>query len=126
MINATPICHLINPSLQESVCPQAWREAKVILLPMKSKAPFAGSNIRPIRLLPTLSKLLGKIVFDQIQCYFTVNKLTTDFQHAYVEGQSTCTALTQVTDDWLKEIDNKKLVEAVLLDFCAAFDIIDP
>ena len=74
-------------------------------------------------MLPTLSKLLENIVFDQIQCYFTVNKLTTDFQHAYVEGQST---LTQVTDVWLKEIDNKKLVEAVLLDFSAAFDIIDP
>ena len=27
--------------------------------------------------------------------------------------------------DWLKEIDNKKIVGAVLLDFSAAFDIID-
>jgi ABC-type Mn2+/Zn2+ transport system ATPase subunit len=30
-----------------------------------------------------------------------------------------------MTDDWLKEIDNKKIVVAVLLDFSAAFDIID-
>ena len=34
-------------------------------------------------------------------------------------------ALTQMTDDWLREIDDKKIVGAVLLDFCAAFDIID-
>ena len=34
---------------------------------------------------------------DQIQCYFTVNNLTTDFQHAYREGHSTTTALTQMT-----------------------------
>ena len=27
-------------------------------------------------------------------------------------------------DDWLKEIENKKIVGAVLLDFSAAFDII--
>ena len=33
--------------------------------------------------------------------------------------------LTQMTDDWLKEIDNKKIVEAVLLDFSATLDIID-
>ena len=64
-------------------------------------------------------------MFDQIQCYFSVNKLTTDFQHAYREEDSTCTALTQITDDWLKEIDNKKIVGAVLLDFSASFDIID-
>jgi hypothetical protein len=64
-------------------------------------------------------------VFDQIQCYFTVNKLTTEFQHAYREGHSTSTALTQITDDWLREIDYKMIVGAVLTDFSAAFDIID-
>jgi hypothetical protein len=65
------------------------------------------------------------MVFDQIQWYFTVNKLTTAFQHAYREGHSTSTALTQMTDDWLREMDDKKIVGAVLLDFSAAFDIIE-
>ena len=68
---------------------------------------------------------MEKIVFDQIHCYFTVNKLTTDFQHAYREGHSTSTALTQMTDDWLREIDDKIIVGAGLLDFSAAFDIIN-
>ena len=72
---------------------------------------FTGSNSRPINLLPALSKLLTKY-----------NALS---QHAYSKGHSTCTALTQITDDWLKEIDNNKIVGAVLLDFSAAFDIID-
>ena len=53
---------------------------------------------------------------------FTVNKT---FQHAYWEGHSTSTALTQMTDVWLREIDDKNIVGAVLLDFSAAFDIID-
>jgi hypothetical protein len=57
---------------------------------------------------------MGKIVFDQIQCYFSENKLTTDFQLAYREGHSTCTALTTMTDDWLKEINNKMIVGAVI------------
>ena len=30
-----------------------------------------------------------------------------------------------LTDDWLREIDDKMIVMAVLLDFIAAFDIID-
>ena len=64
-------------------------------------------------------------MFDQIQCYFTVNQLTKDFQHAYREGHSTSTALTQINDDWLRDIDDKMIVEAVLLYFSAAFDIID-
>jgi hypothetical protein len=35
------------------------------------------------------------------------------------------TALTQITDDWMRYIYNKKIVGVVLLDFSAAFDIID-
>ena len=64
-------------------------------------------------------------MFYQIQYCFTVNKLTTEFQHAYREGHSTSTALTKMTDDWLREVDDKMIVRDVLLDFSAAFDIID-
>jgi hypothetical protein len=46
----------------------------------------------------------------------------TDFHHAYWDGQSTSRALAQMTD-WLREI-HKKIVGAVLLDFSAAFGII--
>jgi UTP:GlnB (protein PII) uridylyltransferase len=62
-----------------------------------------------------------QLCLNQIQFYFSVNKLTTDFKHAFRERHSTCTALTQMTDDWLKE----KIVETVMLDFSAAFDMID-
>ena len=30
-----------------------------------------------------------------------------------------------MTDDWLKEIDNRKMEGTVLLDFSAAFNVID-
>ena len=84
------------------MCPQAWREAKVIPLPRIVKPP-----------------LLAQIA-DQSACY----QQTTDLQHAYREGHSTSTALTEITDDWLREIDDKKIVGAVLLDFSVGFDII--
>ena len=43
---------------------------------------------------------------------------------ACIEGHSTSTALAQMTDRWLKSMDDRKLVGAVLLDFSAAFDVI--
>ena len=68
---------------------------------------------------------MEKILYVQIQEYFTSNGLTTKYQHAYRQGHSTSTALTQMTDDWLREIDDSKVVAAVMLDFSAAFDVID-
>ena len=47
------------------------------------------------------------------------------FQHAYRPSHSTCTAITQMYDSWLTSIDNSNLVGTVLLDFSAAFDVID-
>ena len=44
------------------MCPEIWKEAKVIPLPKDKRATFAGPNSRPISLLPVLSKILEKIV----------------------------------------------------------------
>ena len=94
-------------------------------LPKNCKEPFAGPNSRPISILPVIGKLFEGIIYKQIQQYFNDFSLNTDFQHAYRVGHSTATALTSLTDSWLQHIDKKEVVGAVLLDFSAAFDIID-
>ena len=102
---ATPICHVFNLSLVKCIYPKDWKIAKITPLSKNVSAPFSGPNCRPISLLPTLSKLMERIVYEQIQCYFSVNDLNTDFQHAYKKGHSTETALMQMTDN--KEIKEK-------------------
>ena len=60
---------------------------------------------------------MERIIFDQIQTYFDVNHLNSDYQHVYRPGHSTCTALTQMVDEWQSEQDKKNLVGVVLLVF---------
>ena len=122
---ALPISHIINLNFEKSSFPAAWKIAKIIPLPKNSKEAFSGKNSRPISILPTLSKIMESIVYEQVQDYFSRNNLNTAQQHAYRKGHSTATALTQMTDNWLREIDAGELVGAVLLDFSAAFDILD-
>ena len=120
-----PIRHILNTSLKLSIFPQVWKDAKIIPLPKDKKTSFSGPNSRPISLLPALSKILEKAVFNQIQDYFSVNNLLTKYQHAYRKGHSTCTALMQMSDDWYRDLDNKMLCGAVFLDFTAAFDVLE-
>ena len=49
---ATPIFRIFNLSLLESVCPQACREAKVILLVKNSKSPFTVYAVSLSLVLP--------------------------------------------------------------------------
>lgn len=122
---AKPLCHIFNLCFKESIYPNLWKMAKVTPLPKNCREPLTGHNSRPISVLPVLSKLLEGVMFKQIQHYFEVNNMNSDFQHAYKEGYSTSTALTCLTDDLLTQIDRKSVVGLVFLDFSAAFDLID-
>ena len=102
-----------------------WKEGKIIPLLKDSRLPFCGPNSRPISILHALSKVMERIIHVQVQDYFNSNGLTTKYQHAYRKGHSTATALIQMTDEWFRGIDNSKIAGAVLLDFSAAFDVID-
>ena len=101
---SAPICHIFNKSLRHGVCPGVWKEAKVIPLSKDKKKEFTGKNSPPISKLPVLSKLMEKVAFKQIRDYFTNNKLFSCSQHAYRQGYSTSTALAQLTDDLLSQI----------------------
>ncbi len=92
-------------------------------IPKNKKLQFSESNSRPISFLPILSKIMERTVYEQIQLYFSKNNLFTDFQHAYRKKFSTATVLTQMVDDWYKEIE--RIIGVVFLDFSAAFDILD-
>lgn len=122
---AQPVAHIINLSLETSICPAEWKVAKILPLPKNNRESFSDKNSRPVSVLPALSKIMERIIYDQIQSYFCKNGLNSVYQHAYKKGHSTATALTQMTDDWMKEIDDKKIVCSVLLDLSAAFDILD-
>src|SRR4029434_1031939 len=122
---AKPVGHIFNLCFKECAYPDLWKIAKVTPLSKNSREPFTGSNSKPISILPVLSKLLEGIIFKQIQQYLAENNINSDIQHAYKAGYSTSTALTCLTDEWFKQIYMKSAVGVVLLDFSAAFDIID-
>lgn len=94
-------------------------------MPKDNRSAFTGPNSRPVNHVSVLSNLFWRKLYVQIQNYFSSNNLITGYCHAYREGHSTSTALSQMTDDWLKSIDDRRLVGALTLDFSAAFDVID-
>ena len=122
---SVPICHTFNRRLISGVCQLLWKEGNIIPLFKDAKSTFEGPNSRPIPILPVLSKLLEKIVFQQVQAFFSAKGLRTENQHAHRVSHSISTALTQMSDSWLLAIDRSMLVCAVMLDFNASFYVID-
>jgi len=100
------------------------KTAKVIPI-YKSKDKTNMSNYRPISLLPTISKILEKVVHNRLYNFLSVNNILNVNQFGFRPLHSTTDAVCTFTNDILSAFDNKYTTLAVLLDLYKAFDTID-
>ena len=121
-----PITQLLNFSLSEGIFPQDFKKAIVLPLIKKSSLPKNNlKNYRPVSNLNYISKLLEKVVANQLKTYLSVRNLHNPKQSAYREGHSTESALLSVGNDIRLNLAKGESTALVLLDLSAAFDTID-
>ena len=118
------LTHIVNLSIATGVFPTFWKKSKII--PLHKKEDLLNpKNYRPVAIIPIFSKILEKIVFNQVVEYLATNNLIHPNHHAYRADHNTTTALIQLYDIWLEAIENDKLAGVGFLDMSAAFDIVD-
>lgn len=118
------ITALVNASITSSSFPDSWKIAKVLPLPKTLNASDM-KDLRPVSILPVLSKVLEKVVCAQLVNFLETNRILPDVQSGFRKGRSTTTALLDVTDNILSAQDNGMCTLLVLLDFSRAFDCIN-
>ena len=82
-------------------------------------------NYRPVSNLPSPSKLLEKVVQNQLQHHLISNDVMPKFQSAYRQSYSTETAVNKILNDLLLAADQGHVSALSLLDLTAAFDTVD-
>ncbi len=100
---------------------KAWKYAMVVPV-FKSGEINSANNYRPISLLPIISKILKKIVANQLLHYLESKKLLTNSQHGSRPKLSSGTALTVITDEIYNNMDSKTVSLVALCDLSKAFD----
>lgn len=118
------ITHIINCCLETSVFPLVWKKAIVYPLP-KTRNPTEFSHLRSISILPTLSKVLEKVLEIQIREFLNSKELIPPKQSGFRANYSCTTALCNVTDDIFRASDAGKVTVLILLDYSKAFDMIN-
>ena len=118
--------NIFNQSLQSGEFPSDFKKSLVIpLIKKQSLDCNVLKNYRPVSNLSFVSKVLEKIVFNQIVSYLKAHFLIDPFQSAYKAAHSTETALLKVVNDLLCGIDSGNISLLTMLDLSAAFDTID-
>ena len=96
------LAEYINEVLRNSKYPESLKLSDIVPV-YKKKDPTDKSNFRPISILPLLSKVFEKVIFDQLSNYMNnfLNSLFCGFRKAH----STQHALFRLLQAWQKELD---------------------
>lgn len=121
---AEPITQIINQILTTGTFPDKLKIAKVIPIHKKDdKTVF--NNYRPISILPCLSKIIEKVIHQQVHSYFTEFNLYYPAQYGFRKEHSTEYALLELIDKLTNSMDNGDIPLTVFLDLSKAFDTLD-
>jgi len=121
VIFASLLKQLINDTIAEGVFPDALKIAKVI--PIFKKGDRANlNNYRPISLLPVFSKIVEKVINNQITEKLNELHLIDDNQYGFRTEHSTEDAVIKFIDYIERaKLDNKHVV-SIHIDVSKAFD----
>ena len=86
--------------------------------------PTSMNELRPISILPVLSKVLEKAVGIQMMSFAKRASILHEGLSSFRKGYSTTTALLGVRDDIRKAMDKGEVTLMVMADFSKAFDTI--
>lgn len=117
------ITNIVNSCILESYFPHAWKQAIVTPL-AKIDNPKTLKDIRSVSILPVLSKILEKVISNQIRTFLDENGILPEVQSGFRPLYSCTTALADINDAVLGATDKGMLTVLVLLDYSRAFDTV--
>ena len=111
--------HNFNNSVYSSVFLSELKKADIIPI-HKKKSKFDIENYRPVSILPVLSKIYERCMFDQMYSYF--NQILSKHQCGFRQGHSTQHSLLLMVEKLKKSLDNSGVGGMLLTDLSKAFD----
>ena len=114
----------LNQSLNTGIFPEKLKIAKVIPI-HKKEDPSLLENYRPISILPSISKIFEKNIFNQINDYFNLNNLFHSGQYGFRKHHSTELTAMEFIDRTTQDMDRGETPFGIFLDLSKAFDTLN-
>ena len=114
-------CDDINDSICSSKLPNELKQANIVPA-HKKKSKLSKENYWPISVLPNVSKIYEKCLYDQIATYF--EHIFSRYQCNFCKGYSTPQCLLGMIEKWKKTVYNGGVLGALLTDLSKTFGCI--
>ncbi len=118
------LARIFNLSIKTATFPDRLKYAKIIPIYKADKRTIL-SNYRPISILSPISKLIERLIFNNLLRFLLDNNILFKYQFGFRENYSTELALVEISDKIYKSLDNSEFFFALYLDLSKAFDTVD-
>ena len=118
-----PLSVICNLSMHTGVFPDKLKQAQIIPI-FKSNNRKSINNYRPISILPSISKILEKIVTKQLYEFVENQNIISSSQYGFRSGRSTEIAVSDFTESILTAFDDNQYTIATFIDLSKAFDTV--
>lgn len=119
-----PLAEIINECLVAGCFPSSLKIAKVIPV-FKKGSRVNIKNYRPISLLPSLSKVFERVIYNRLMGFLSRHKIFTQHQYGFLPSKSTQLAIFTVVSYITEGLDRGENVAGLFFDLSKAFDTIN-
>ena len=117
------LANCINECIKQNKFPNELKIADVTPV-LKKDDPLDKTSYRPISMLPTVSKIFERILFNQLQRFS--NKILSPLLCGFRKGYSNQYALINLLQKWQKCLDaSDGIVGTLLMDLSKAYDCVN-
>ena len=119
-----PITQICNLSIKLSAFPKKCKTAKLTHL-FKKGSKSEAKYYRPISLLPLVSKIIEKIIHNQVENFLNSHNIIYKYQSGFRTNHSTNSCLSYLSNKIQNGFEEGKFTGMILIDLQKAFDTID-
>jgi flagellin-specific chaperone FliS len=119
-----PFTYLYNISFETGIVPDVLKISRITPI-YKNGTCTDPFNYRPISILSPFSKILEKLMYEQLISFIEKYKILYEYQFGFRKGYSTEQAILEITDNLRNYLDNNQIVCGLFLDLSKAFDTVN-
>ena len=93
-----PITHIINTSIKSGIVPSKMKIAKIVPIFKKGNVTDPA-NYRPVSLLPCLSKILERVMYNKVLKFLDLHNILYSHQYGFRTKHSTIHPIIHLLHD---------------------------
>ena len=115
------LMHLFKVCFKNSLFSEVLKVSKVIFI-YQSGDKTKVNNCRPISLLPSLSKVMEKLLVVRLSSFLNASEILYEWQYEFRKKHTTTQAVLDLITNLYDNISKNKLFSLVAVDLTKAFD----